>query len=634
MSYETLAASVDALAAINTQLANDVIATQVASNEAKTIAQTSATSAAASAAVAATESQANVDAAMTALASPTGGGLVGMTRSSLSKAIDDVNSVISGLIVNIWEYADLAIGYDPTGVVPPSQWDWTPASTAASAYVKSKGGGWIRYPAGSYPHTKMVKQHGVSWVGDGSSVTYITTKASSSAVPYGLIEVEPGAVSSSHMIGMHVMGSAVAGFAQATVNPTQWGMYAKAQWDATYQHGGLWYSEFRDVRFSNFNYGVWTRGGYTINNYQRPIQFLTFDKVFIQVPTGGEALRMTGQHGQIEFRGGSAEGRDSTVAALCINIGMDPDPSTMADPAAPTGGESLSDVAGTGTSVQAPYNVNFGNGFSIQKSRKGIKAKNCRQISVQGAWVEDIAELIDLSTNAHLTFESNHLANAADGTVGGTAGTGYLIKMATSSALEFKSTSDVIGIVDTYLEPTTNLNSLRSLKIEGLAFGDTYQKFVAAGYKTMVLTGSAIDIGAHKFVVMNPAPADPSLKLDILKATVAPGERVTMRALTGPITVVNTGNISLNGEPAICLPLSGAMVLERLYQVIGNVEWVLISVTEQRATAAPTDGFYYPQDHRVWRRGAAASGPMGWICTTAGLAGTTAIFKAMPNLAA
>jgi hypothetical protein len=122
--------------------------------------------------------------------------------------------------------------------------------------------------------------------------------------------------------------------------------------------------------------------------------------------------------------------------------------------------------------------------------------------------------------------------------------------------------------------------------------------------------------------------------LDILKATIAPGERVTIRALTGPITVVNTGNISLNGEPAICLPLSGAMVLERLYQVIGNVEWVLISVTEQRATAAPTDGFYYPQAHRVWRRDAAASGPMGWICTTAGLAGSTAVFKAMPNLAA
>jgi hypothetical protein len=560
-----------------------------------------------------------------------GSTLVGFTRSTLANTITTVNMMLSGITVNIWEFANYVTS-KPTS--SPSTWDWTPATAAASAYVKSQGGGWVRYPAGSYPHTKMVKQHGVSWMGDGSSVTYITTLASTSAVPYGLIEVEAGAVSSSHMIGMHVMGSAVAGFAQATVNATQWGMYAKAQWDATYQHGGLWYSEFRDVRFSNFNYGVWTRGGYTINNYKRPIQFVTFDKVFIQVPTGGEALRMTGQHGQIEFRGGSAEGRDGVVAALCINIGMDPDPSTMADNAATGHGENTSDAPGTGNAVQAPYNVNFANGFSIQKSRKGIAAKNCRQISVQGAWVEGIAELIDLSTNAHLTFESNHLANAADGSIGGVAGTGYFIKMATSSALEFKSTSDVIGTVDNYLEPTTNLNNLRSLKIEGLAFGDTYQKFVAAGYKTMVLTGSAIDIGAHKFVVINPAPGDPSLKLDILKATIAPGERVTIRALTGPITVVNTGNISLNGEPAICLPLSGAMVLERLYQVIGNVEWVLISVTEQRATAAPTDGFYYPQAHRVWRRDAAASGPMGWICTTAGLAGSTAVFKAMPNLAA
>lgn len=556
--------------------------------------------------------------------------LIGFKRKPLTDALNTVSMILSGLSVNIWEYQYL-ITNKPT--ISPDTWDWTPATVAASAYVKSKGGGWIRYPTGGYPHTKMVKQHGVSWVGDGSSVTYITTLAVGTTGDFGMVEVEPGAVSSSHIVGMHFMGSQVAGFAQPTVNANQWGMYAKAQWDATYQHGGLWYSEFRDVRFSNFNKGVWTRGGYTINNYQRPIQFLTFDKVFIQVPTGGEALRMTGQHGQIEFRGGSAEGRDSVVAGICINIGMDPDPSTMADNNSGHG-ESTSDVAGTGNAVQAPYNVNFGNGFSIQKSRKGIVAKNCRQISVQGAWVEDIAELIDLSTNAHLTFESNHLANAADGSVGGAAGTGYFFKMNTSAALEFKSTSDVIGIVDNYLEPTTNLNNIRSLKVEGLAFGDTYQKYKAAGYKTIVLTGGDIDIGGHKFVVINPAPGDPSLKLATLKSLVAPGERVSIRALTGPITVVNTGNISINGEPAVCVPLSGTLVLERVYQVIGNVEWVFISVTEHRATASPTDGFYYPLDHRIWRRGMVAGGSMGWVVTTAGLAGTTLVTKAMPNLAA
>jgi hypothetical protein len=152
-----------------------------------------------------------------------GSAIVGHTRSTLSNTITTVNMMLSGITVNIWEFADL-ITVKPTG--SPSTWDWTPATAGASAYVKSQGGGWIRYPAGSYPHTKMTKQHGVSWIGDGSSVTYITALAATSSVPYGLIEVEAGAVSSSHMVGIHVMGSAVAGFAQTTVNPTQWGMYA------------------------------------------------------------------------------------------------------------------------------------------------------------------------------------------------------------------------------------------------------------------------------------------------------------------------------------------------------------------------------------------------------------------------
>lgn len=76
MSYETLAASVDALAAINNQLATEVIATQVASNEAKSVAQTSATNAAASAAESGAAAQTKVDVALASLASADGGSMV------------------------------------------------------------------------------------------------------------------------------------------------------------------------------------------------------------------------------------------------------------------------------------------------------------------------------------------------------------------------------------------------------------------------------------------------------------------------------------------------------------------------------------------------------------------------------
>lgn len=559
-----------------------------------------------------------------------GVGLSAFLRSNLADQITNAQQMLSGQRVNIYEFAK----YIPSRVGPPAAWDWTLATAAAQASLVTTRG-IIEYPAGQYPHRFITKIAGVSLEGRGSFATYFTSLPYVESVPYGLVNIGPGAVSGSHMRGIHIMGSAVVGHNEAPVNASQWGCYFKAQWDAGYQHGGHWFSIYDDVRISNFNKGMWSRGGYTINNYQRPNQFLQFRNMFIQVPDGGEALRMTGQHGQIEFSGGSAEGSDQMVAALCINLGMDPDPSTMADNAAPGMGESTTDLPGVGQAVQAPYNVNFGNSFSIQKSRKGIAAANTRQISIRGAWIESIAEMIDLTANGQLLVEASHMANPALGTVGGgAAGSGYLFKLGTGTALEFKSSSDVIGTVDRYTEPTTNLNTVRSLKVEGLAFGDTYQKYKAAGYKTFTLTGAAIDIGAHKFVVINPSTGTPTWKLSILQATAAPGERITIRPLNGPITLDNLGNISLLGESEVCCPQSGVLVLERIFQVVGDVEWVLVSVSAHSATAALADGFYYPQNHRTWRRGAVANQYMGWIVTTAGIAGSTLVQKTMPILAA
>lgn len=559
-----------------------------------------------------------------------GSGLSGFLRSPLADQITNTQQALSGTRVNIFEFAK----YIPSRVGLPSNWDWTLATAAGQAYLLSRGRGVLSYPAGMYPHQYITRVVGVSLEGEGARATAITALPVTRPGDFGLVEIGPGPVSGSHIRGMSFYGSLTTEHNAPPVNPNQWGCYFKAQWDAGYQHGGLWFSIHDDVQVFNFNKGVWSRAGYTTNNYKRPNQFLQFRNFFIQVPNGGEALRMTGQHGQIEFSGGSAEGSDGMVAALCMKLDWDPDPATMADNAAPGQGESTTHVAGVGSAVQSPYNVNFSNSFSIQKSRKGIYARNCRQVSVRGAWVEGVAELLEMTSNAHVTMEASHLANPANGAVGGVAGTGYLFKLGSGSALEFKSTSDVIGTVDNYLEATTNLNDIRSLKVEGLAFGDTYQKYKAAGYKTLTLTGSAIDIGAHKFAVINPSPADYSLKLVNLLSTAAPGERVTIRPLNGAITLSNTGNISLHGESEICCPQSGAVVLERVFQVIGDVEWVLISVSEHRATGSPVDGFYYPQNHRIWRRGAVANQQMGWIVTTAGLAGSTLVTKAMPNLAA
>lgn len=576
-----------------------------------------------------TEAENVVAEGISGLTDPSASDGLGFRRSVLAETITSVNLMLSGLTVNIWEYADRIID-KPT--LAPSTWDWTPARNAATAYVKSKGGGWVRYPAGTYPHSVFTKLHSVSDLGDGSSATYITALPRSSAVPYGMVEIDKGAVSSSHIVGIHFQGSVIPGHAQPTLNADQWGLYAKAQWDDAYFHGGWWFSELRDVRFSNFNKGGWTRGGYTNNNYKRPIQFLTFDKVFFQVPAGGEALRMTGQHGQIDFRGGSAEGRDGVTAWRCVTLDWDPDPSTMADPAA-NQGEDPTHIPGQATAVLSPINVTFGSEFSMQKSQYGAYARNCRSIFFQECWLEGIGKLFTLATNAQVHVAKNHLANAADGTRFLPEVTeGYIYTLSGNSYLSFAHDNEFQGIVDNYLDPTVDFNAINGLNVKGMPSGNTLGKFKAGSNKTLLVDGTTLDIKAHKYAVFNPG-ADPTVKLANLTATAAPGETVMIRPLNGTLTLTNTGNISLNGLGNLTVPQFGMVTLLRVFQIgVSPAEWVVVSCTEHHSTVKPVNGFYYAAGTRIWQPGAAPNTPMGWVCTQAGLAGSTAIFRDMPNV--
>ena len=620
MSYESLATAVDLLTASNNELTAAAESVRGAAESARDAAQQ-----------AALDAQTVVAEGISELANPDGSDKMGFRRSDLSEAITTVNLMLSGLTVNIWEYAHL-ITYKPE--VSPSTWDWTPARDAATAAVKAKGGGWVKYPAGTYPHTVFTKLHSVSDLGDGSSCTYITALPRTSTVPYGMVEIDKGAVSSSHIVGIHFQGSATPGHAKPTVNADQWGLYAKAQWDDAYFHGGWWYSEIRDVRFSNFNKGGWTRGGYTNGNYKRPIQFLTFDKVFFQVPTGGEALRMTGQHGQIEFRGGAAEGRDGATAWRCVTLDWDPDPATMADPASGQG-EDPTHTPGQATAVLSPINVTFGSEFSMQKSQFGAYARNCRSIFFQECWFEGIGKLFTLAANAQVHVSKNHLANAADGSrFLPEVTSGYIYSLGGNAYLSFSHDNEYQGIVDNYLDPDVDFNAIIGLNLKGMPSGNTLGKFKAYSNKTLLCDGTTLDIKAHKYAVINPG-ADPTVKLANLTATAAPGETVMLRPLNGTLTLTNTGNISLNGLGNLTIPQFGVVTLLRLFQIGASpAEWVVVSATEHYSTVKPVNGFYYTLGTRVWQAGTAPNAPMGWVCTQSGLAGDTAVFRDMPNVGA
>lgn len=551
--------------------------------------------------------------------------LLGTIRRDIDKAKSSMDRVIQSLRVNIWEdqFSSL-ITSKPS--VDPGTWDWTPAFEAASLYVKSKGGGVVEFTAGTFSVTRIYRRNGVSIEARGSSATFIQALPfdPGDGKPYGLIEQEPGPVISSHFKGIHLLGNAA--------NPDQWGMYLHAQWDATYTHGGLWMSAQEDVRITFFIKGIWSRGGYTIAHYRRPQQFLDMKSTYIQVMNEGEALRLTGQHGQILFTLGSAEGREGQTAERCVTMGFDPDPSTTAVNASGSG-ESTSDVSGVGNAVQSPINVELGGRFSMQKSKQGLWAQNARNIQVAGVWAENLGQFLTAIQGATVDVDGCHLAKCADGSLLGAGLSGYLFSADSLATVVVSDNQNITGRTDSITNPAIALNNATGLDISLTAYSDTAGKFKVAGGKTQTISaaGGVAALG-HRYVTVS-ANSDASLLLKTLSANAAPNQEVALRAGATPFTLGIGGNISLNGLAAVTVPAFGVCILRRLFEVGASGEWALVSVTEHFSSGTPTTG-YFAQGTRIWRSNPGAGSFMGVVCTTSGIAGTTAIFKNMANLAA
>ena len=103
-----------------------------------------------------------------------------------------------------------------------------------------------------------------------------------------------------------------------------------------------------------------------------------------------------------------------------------------------------------------------------------------------------------------------------------------------------------------------------------------------------------------------------------------------LRATTGPVTLKNSsgGNIITGTGRDITIPAGGIATFMRIQPYVAGSEFLLQSVSVHSASTVPTDGFYYTQGHVIENIAVGAGVPDRWKCTTSGLAGTTAIFKA------
>lgn len=311
--------------------------------------------------------------------------------------------------------------------------DDTQAIDKAQLYVKGQGGGVLYWQEGLSPVTVATIYARVRC--EGTSVRNCGIRALPLADPghtYGLVQIDRGIVPECGWSNLTISGGVSDSFNIPAVNPTQWGMYLQAQWDADYTQGGLWHSTFRNLRVINFNKGVWSRAGYTDAHSLLPNQFIKFQdcQIGVRGAIGSIGYMFTGQHGQIELENGYAGGLGTDpddISDIGVLITYDPNPAEIAVDGPNGHGESTSDQPGVGQAARCATGVISMGGFACEKTRVGYVDKGaCSNNSVNETWFESVGICLDVQDSAHKVWSANRHANAGNGTIGAGRGNGSI----------------------------------------------------------------------------------------------------------------------------------------------------------------------------------------------------------------
>lgn len=152
-------------------------------------------------------------------------------------------------------------------------------------------GATVFIPNGSYIITNIILKSGISIIGESISDTLIYSPGGASG-DY-LFEMEIGPVF------LNVSNLKLIG------NETEKGCFHFKAMGAlnSPQHGGLWYSVFKNMQISNFKGdGIYIEGGEEFSDYLQPNQFNVFENIRVTKSTDfSSALRITGHNGQLSF---------------------------------------------------------------------------------------------------------------------------------------------------------------------------------------------------------------------------------------------------------------------------------------------------------------------------------------------
>lgn len=434
-------------------------------------------------------------------------------------------------------------GADPTGAT-----DSTAAIQAGIDYLASVGGGTLEFGRGTYSVTFITRKTNVRLNGAGCQATILRALPSASL---GMVLINSGPVQHAGISNMALYGGN-----GVTVNAGQWAVYSEsvASGVAPFD-GGEWFSDWENVLVYYFDNGIWFKGGDA--GFLLPHQFNTFRNVAV-IRSGatlatGVSLKLTGQVGQFTDINGSYDGK--------------------------TIGVSTNIFIGRNAGANAPYAINF-IGTTSQTAERAIDTDVARNINVLGGHFENLWRAIRIGAASYgVNIRGNGFSNAgSDGAAGG-----YVLQVGAGADGKFCE-NYIDGAWDKVVSNGANTgfasfgNFVAAVNLPITAtIGISKQINVTAGPPV------SIDLSALNDIYVNTSAS----VITQINSLALPGERVTVKALGGPLYFAPGGNISLGSFQALTLQRNGAIVFQRADLV--NT-WELISVTDADHIGITTHG--------------------------------------------
>jgi hypothetical protein len=308
-------------------------------------------------------------------------------------------------------------------------------------------------------------------------------------------------------------------------------------------NSGLWYATLNDIHLEGFSgIGVHVKG--PNNNFGAISQWLEFNKVVVfRTAGGGNALRIEG--GAFEMRFNDCQ-FDGQAAGDGVNI-------------------YIGGLAGGTTAF--PLNITF-QGLVSQGAATAVQLDGVNSVNFHESHHEKVWGVYLLSFNSGIGAKGVTISDTAfEGDVGVNAGSGYLLKVATTivSGITFTH-NQIYGNPDSVVTGT----NLAQIVYQDNQYSGALNVPPTSGITTQLTPATVLNIGGVHSVGLNPSETP----ISTIQSSLGPGEMVTFFSVGGPVIFASGGNINLMGSTLV--RINGSMTFVR-NDLAGSLQWTPVA---------------------------------------------------------